>query len=327
MAIVAHDSTPGFERTFAVDWINFFNSRTSVLRGRRLGAHRRARRREPELAPANGCCSGRSATGPSTAPPTRRAPCSRPDFEASWPASADLTVLFTPDAHTSLQSWSWTRNFLLLNLLQDVSSEIRVLDPARTVARGPRRAGRLPAAARRQCLRRGRRSGRRVRERLLARGHRFHDAEHPDTRHADPRTSTAATATSVAAWSAATRWSRHRRRSSMKPTTKSSSTSPSRRTAPGCRTSRWRRASLVLDGQNPTQLSGYGGFEVSRTPAYSGTVGRAWLERRTAAVPGDGGAEGHSRGGVYVVANIRGGGEYGPCMAPGRAAGKPAPRL
>ena len=69
---------------------------------------------------------------------------------------------------------------------------------------------------------------------------------------------------------------------------------------------------LALDGQNPTQLSGYGGFEVSRTPAYSGTVGRAWLERRTTGAAGADGGGTHSRGGVYVVANIRGGGEYGP---------------
>jgi prolyl oligopeptidase len=62
---------------------------------------------------------------------------------------------------------------------------------------------------------------------------------------------------------------------------------------------------LVLDGGNPTLLSGYGGFEVSRTPAYSGTVGRTWLERRAL-------VNGIERGGVYVVANIRGGGEYGP---------------
>jgi prolyl oligopeptidase len=46
----------------------------------------------------------------------------------------------------------------------------------------------------------------------------------------------------------------------------------------------------------PTLLTGYGGFEVALTPSYSGTVGRGWL----------------SRGGTYVVANIRGGGEYGP---------------
>jgi prolyl oligopeptidase len=53
---------------------------------------------------------------------------------------------------------------------------------------------------------------------------------------------------------------------------------------------------LVLDGSTPTLLYGYGGFEVSRLPAYSGGVGKGWLEK----------------GGVYVVANIRGGGEYGP---------------
>jgi prolyl oligopeptidase len=53
---------------------------------------------------------------------------------------------------------------------------------------------------------------------------------------------------------------------------------------------------LVLDGNNPTILNGYGGFEISLTPSYSGTTGAAWLER----------------GGVMVMANIRGGGEYGP---------------
>jgi prolyl oligopeptidase len=53
---------------------------------------------------------------------------------------------------------------------------------------------------------------------------------------------------------------------------------------------------LKLDGKNPTLLYGYGGFEVSLEPNYSGSIGRAWL----------------SRGGVYVIANIRGGGEYGP---------------
>ena len=46
----------------------------------------------------------------------------------------------------------------------------------------------------------------------------------------------------------------------------------------------------------PTLLTGYGGFEVPLTPSYSGIIGRGWLER----------------GGTYVVANIRGGGEYGP---------------
>ena len=51
-----------------------------------------------------------------------------------------------------------------------------------------------------------------------------------------------------------------------------------------------------FDGSNPTVLYGYGGFEVSLKPSYSGTTGVAWLEK----------------GGVYVLANIRGGGEFGP---------------
>lgn len=53
---------------------------------------------------------------------------------------------------------------------------------------------------------------------------------------------------------------------------------------------------VELNGENPTLLYGYGGFEVSMQPSYSGTSGRLWLEK----------------GGIYVLANIRGGGEFGP---------------
>jgi len=54
--------------------------------------------------------------------------------------------------------------------------------------------------------------------------------------------------------------------------------------------------SLKLDGKNSTLLYAYGGFESSSTPFYLGTIGSAWLENN----------------GVYVLANIRGGGEFGP---------------
>lgn len=56
------------------------------------------------------------------------------------------------------------------------------------------------------------------------------------------------------------------------------------------------KKNLNKDGKNPTILYGYGGFEISLTPYYSPSVGKNWLEE----------------GGVYVVANIRGGGEFGP---------------
>jgi prolyl oligopeptidase len=56
------------------------------------------------------------------------------------------------------------------------------------------------------------------------------------------------------------------------------------------------RKDMKYDGSNPTLMTAYGGFQVSETPRYSGIVGKLWLER----------------GGVYVLSNIRGGGEFGP---------------
>lgn len=57
-----------------------------------------------------------------------------------------------------------------------------------------------------------------------------------------------------------------------------------------------RSEGAVMDGSTPTLLYGYGGFQVTMSPSYSGTIGRLWLEQ----------------GGAYVLANIRGGGEFGP---------------
>jgi prolyl oligopeptidase len=56
------------------------------------------------------------------------------------------------------------------------------------------------------------------------------------------------------------------------------------------------RGDMAMDGSNATLLYGYGGFQSSLLPGYSATVGKLWLER----------------GGVYVIANTRGGGEFGP---------------
>lgn len=56
------------------------------------------------------------------------------------------------------------------------------------------------------------------------------------------------------------------------------------------------KKSLEFNSKNPTILYGYGGFEVSLTPSFNNALGASWL----------------SKGGVYVLSNIRGGGEYGP---------------
>jgi prolyl oligopeptidase len=57
-----------------------------------------------------------------------------------------------------------------------------------------------------------------------------------------------------------------------------------------------RPKDMKFDGKNPTLLYAYGGFQVSMLPLYSGVMGKLWLEQ----------------GNVYVLANIRGGGEFGP---------------
>jgi prolyl oligopeptidase len=57
-----------------------------------------------------------------------------------------------------------------------------------------------------------------------------------------------------------------------------------------------RRRDMQMNGQNPTLLYAYGGFQLSQTPSYNAYIGRLWLDQ----------------GGTYVLANIRGGGEFGP---------------
>jgi prolyl oligopeptidase len=56
------------------------------------------------------------------------------------------------------------------------------------------------------------------------------------------------------------------------------------------------RRDMALNGENPTLLYAYGGFQLSQTPSYNAYIGRLWLDQ----------------GGAYVLANIRGGGEFGP---------------
>lgn len=319
MAFAAHDSTPGYERTFAVDYVDFFNRTNFVQRDGdwvqidvptdvNISAHREWLLFRPQQ---DWVLDG--TTYPSGS-------LLAANFEDYLAGNRQPTVLFTPDDHTSLQSWSWTRNFLLLNLLRDVSSEIRVLDPSRPSGHadggwtsslldacpplhdvnayavddedeGPSDGGAgddfwlvatgftTPTTLMRSTLERA------------GNGHDDAGASGVVSRHATIKTSPSFFADGdyeveqhFAVSDDGTRV-------------------PYFQIAP---------RGLALDGQNPTQLSGYGGFEVSRTPAYSGTVGRAWLERRTTVSDGSAGKAPHSRSGVYVVANIRGGGEYGP---------------
>jgi prolyl oligopeptidase len=320
MAVVAHDSTPGFERTFAIDCIDFFNRTNMVWKDGEwvtidvptdvnVSAHREWLLFRPQQ---DWLLDG------ATYPAGSLLAASFDDYLAG---GRDLVVMFTPDAHTSLQSWSWTRNFLLLNLLKDVSSEIRVLDPSQRGA-GSSGSGTSGWAAS-----------------PLDACPPLHDVNAYAVDDEDQAAADGGAgddfwlvATGFTTPSTLMRGTLERNHGdggvpgvvSRHAVVKAS---PSyfadgdyeveqhfAVSDDGTRVPYFQVAArgLALDGQNPTQLSGYGGFEISRTPAYSGTVGRAWLERRTAGLPGTDGEAAHSRGGVYVVANIRGGGEYGP---------------
>jgi prolyl oligopeptidase len=218
------------------------------------------------------------------------------DLEAFLAGGRDLVTVFAPDAATSLQSWSWTKDFLLLNLLHDVSSRILVSDPA---------AGWVT--------------------RELDACPPLHQVSAYAVDDEDPEAPNDfwLTATGFTTPTTLTRGTLGARTGEGTP---EPDTHAVVKAAPsfftdadfevrqffatsddGTRVPYFQLAArdLALDGANPTLLSGYGGFEISRTPAYSGTIGRAWLER-TAQI------EGRERHGVYVVANIRGGGEYGP---------------
>ncbi|PRB41445.1 S9 family peptidase [Arthrobacter sp. MYb23] len=314
LAMVAHDSTPGYERTFAVDYIDFYNRSTSLLREDswqvidvptdvNISAHRDWLLFRPQkdwdiagvVYPAGSLLAA--------------------DFEAYLAGSRSLLVLFTPDAHTSLQSWSWTKDYLLLNLLRDVSSEIRVLDPSVVDSDGLWASTVLDACPPLHDVN------------AYAVDDEDAGAEGNDfwlvaTGFTTPTTLTRGTlvasssggASSPGSSGVASRHAEVKRSPSFFNESRYEVQQHFAVSADGTKVPYFQVASrdLVLDGQNPTQLSGYGGFEISRTPAYSGTIGRAWLERRTSGAASDDGAAAHSRGGVYVVANIRGGGEYGP---------------
>ncbi len=308
LAMVAHDSTPGYERTFAVDYIDFYNRSTSLLRDDswqvidvptdvNISAHRDWLLFRPQkdwdiagvVYPAGSLLAA--------------------DFDAYLAGSRSLLVLFTPDAHTSLQSWSWTKDYLLLNLLRDVSAEIRVLDPSAVDSDGVWATTVLDACPPLHDVN------------AYAVDDEDTGAEGNDfwlvaTGFTTPTTLTRGTliASSSGGSGVASRHAEVKRSPSFFNESDYEVQQHFAVSADGTKVPYFQVASkdLVLDGQNPTQLSGYGGFEISRTPAYSGTIGRAWLERRTTGAVSDDGASAHSRGGVYVVANIRGGGEYGP---------------
>ncbi|MFB0834930.1 prolyl oligopeptidase family serine peptidase [Arthrobacter halodurans] len=288
LAMVAHDDTPGHERTVAVDVIDFYNSRTSVLDGDawravevptdvRVHLHRGWVLFSPQTPWDVG--------GRTLAPGTLAVA----DLDAFLAGDRAVTDVFVPDESASLESYDFTRDHLLLNVLRDVSSEVLVADPARGWATRALDVG-AP---------------------LHSFGIAAVDDEDPATANEYWLTTTGfLTPTTLARGTVAAEGEPPSPPAVVKRAGAHFAAEDHvveqffARSDDGTRVPYFQVSvrDLPLDGANPVLMNGYGGFQTSLTPSYSGVVGRAWLERRTAA----------GRRGVYVLANIRGGGEYGP---------------
>ena len=270
-----HDATVGYERDLLRETIAFFTRRTWLVRdGARIqidvpndagvDLHRQWMLVRPKSEWNVG--AARHPAGALLAI----------EVDAFIAGDRAFDVLFTPDARTSLQGWSWTLNHLLINVLRDVSSEIRVLTPganrwsSSTLAAAP--AYHSVSAT-------GVDADENDDYWLRVNGFLQPEALQLGTVGATD----VETLKSAPAFFDASRFAVEQH----------FVTSDDGTRVPYFQIS---SASLKRDGSTPTLLFGYGGFEISVTPQYDGANGRSWLER----------------GGVMVVANIRGGGEYGP---------------
>jgi prolyl oligopeptidase len=219
------------------------------------------------------------------------------DIDAVKAGKIAPRVIFTPDAHTSLQSFTFTRDYLVLELLADVQSKLTVLDLNNDFA-----ASTLPGVPANHMV-------------GLGAVDRHDPATANDywmvsTGFLTPSTLSYGTLDEGPAAPAGTSAEVIKSAPALFPAEGLGVEQHFATSADGTKIPYFQIGSddLELDGNNPTLLDGYGGFEVSRTPGYSPVVGIGWLSRSTganSAVP-------EGRRGVYIMANIRGGGEYGP---------------
>jgi prolyl oligopeptidase len=267
------DRTPGFERTLISRALDFFNEEVYELRGTELIRLDTPTDASISIHRTWLLIELRSDWHYNYGSRTQHYPAGAllaADYDEFLSGTAELTVVFTPDRHTSLHHYAWTRDRLVLVTLADVASRVQILTPGTWTSEPV--AG-LPANTNTAVVAVDHlgdeifldSSGFDTPSRLLygtadgslteiKRAPSFFDAADLEVQQ---YFATSDDGTAIPYFVVGHRHSQ----------------------SPG-----------------PTLLGGYGGFEVARTPGYDGVLGRLWL----------------SRGGTYVLANIRGGGEYGP---------------
>ena len=273
-----HDHTPGFERDFVSRTLAFYNDELYL------------RKADGELARVDAPNSANKSVHKQWLTLELREPWEvggrtypagsllAAKFDEFMDGQRDFVVLFEPTQTSSLAGSSWTRNHLVLNVLEDVKNRLTVLTPgedgwSRRPLGGVPEFGTIGASA--------------------------VDSDESDalwltvTDYLTPTTLMLGDAGEGAAAPEVLKTMPTFFDASKHVVEQHFATSKDGTRVPYFLV---RPKDLVYDGTNPTLLYGYGGFEISLTPGYSGGVGKGWLEK----------------GGVYAVANIRGGGEYGP---------------
>ncbi|UNK48633.1 prolyl oligopeptidase family serine peptidase [Lysobacter sp. S4-A87] len=275
----SHDHTPGFPRDFVSRTLAFYNDelylRDADDKLHKVDAPNSANKsvhREWLLLELRDPYSAGGQTYPAGSLIATR-------FDDFMAGKRDFTVLFAPSESTSLAGFSWTRHHLVLNVLDDVKNRLSVLTPGDKAWKHSEFTG--------------------------APGFGTLAVSAVDEDDSDAVWLTATDYLTPTTLSLAQVGERPGERPEVLKTMPVFFDGANNLIEQHFATSRdgtrvpyflVRPKNLKLDGKAPTLLYGYGGFEISLTPAYSGSVGKGWLEK----------------GGVYAVANIRGGGEYGP---------------
>jgi prolyl oligopeptidase len=263
------DPTPGFERLLVSRSFDFFNRERYELRGDELikidvptDAGTSIHREWLLIRPRTDWTVG------STTHPAGTLLAAKYDEFLS--GAGDLTIVFEPDEHTSLETYTWTRDRLVLVTLVDVTSRLELVTPG-TWQREPIRG--IPANT----------------NTVIVDADDYGDEIFLDS-------SGFATPSRLLWGHVGDEVIEVKSAPAFFDASDIEVTQHFVASADGTMIPYFVVGHRGSSGPGKTLLGGYGGFENSSTPGYGGVLGRLWL----------------ARGGTYVLANIRGGGEYGP---------------